>query len=120
MRLPIEALEPQLPGILQGLLLWSGDSKNKFKLKVGGIHSCHVNILLICFCCSLPWKCQATSMHCITACVLHMHCITACVLHMHCIDGQCWEISVLQGSGKKQIQALSLTFEGNKKGLREI
>ena len=55
MRLPIDALEPQLPDILQGLLLWSGDSKNKFKLKVGGSHTCHVNILLICICYSLPW-----------------------------------------------------------------
>ena len=34
MRLPTEVLEEHLHPILEGLLLWSEDSKNKFKLKV--------------------------------------------------------------------------------------
>ena len=34
MRLPTEVLEQHLRPILEGLLLWSEDSKNKFKLKV--------------------------------------------------------------------------------------
>ncbi len=34
MRLPVEALQPQLGPILEGVLLWAADSKNKFKLKV--------------------------------------------------------------------------------------
>lgn len=34
MRLPVEMLEPQLDAILEGILLWASDSKNKFKLKV--------------------------------------------------------------------------------------
>ena len=34
MRLPAEVLEQHLRLILEGLLLWSEDSKNKFKLKV--------------------------------------------------------------------------------------
>ena len=34
MRLPLEALSPHLPAILEGVLLWAADSKNKFKLKV--------------------------------------------------------------------------------------
>ncbi|GFR52360.1 hypothetical protein Agub_g14918 [Astrephomene gubernaculifera] len=34
MRLPVDLLTPQLGPILEGILLWSQDSKNKFKLKV--------------------------------------------------------------------------------------
>jgi len=34
MRLPLEAVLPHLPAILEGVLLWAADSKNKFKLKV--------------------------------------------------------------------------------------
>lgn len=34
MRMPVAALTPQLGQILEGLLLWAEDSKNKFKLKV--------------------------------------------------------------------------------------
>ncbi len=34
MRLPTEVLDQHLRPILEGLLLWSEDSKNKFKLKV--------------------------------------------------------------------------------------
>jgi hypothetical protein len=34
MRLPVEVLEAQLHAILEGILLWAHDSKNKFKLKV--------------------------------------------------------------------------------------
>ena len=34
MRMPVEALEARLGDILSGLLLWSEDSKNKFRLKV--------------------------------------------------------------------------------------
>lgn len=34
-RMQIEMLERHLKGILEGILLWSEDSKNKFKLKVG-------------------------------------------------------------------------------------
>jgi ribosomal RNA-processing protein 12 len=34
MRLPVDLLTPQLGAILEGLLLWAEDSKNKFKLKV--------------------------------------------------------------------------------------
>jgi len=34
MRLPLEAVQPHLPAILEGVLLWAADSKNKFKLKV--------------------------------------------------------------------------------------
>ena len=34
MRLPTEVLEQHLRPTLEGLLLWSEDSKNKFKLKV--------------------------------------------------------------------------------------
>ena len=37
MRLPVEALQPQLGPILEGVLLWAADSKNKFKLKVHGV-----------------------------------------------------------------------------------
>lgn len=37
MRLPPEQLQAQLPAMLQGLLLWAEDSKNKFRLKVRGI-----------------------------------------------------------------------------------
>ncbi|KIZ06209.1 Ribosomal RNA-processing protein 12 [Monoraphidium neglectum] len=33
MRLPVETLTEQLPAILEGLLLWSDDSKNRFRLK---------------------------------------------------------------------------------------
>lgn len=33
-RLPVDALRPRLPAILEGLLMWCDDSKNKFKLKV--------------------------------------------------------------------------------------
>lgn len=35
MRLPADVLTPQLGTILEGVLLWAADSKNKFKLKVG-------------------------------------------------------------------------------------
>lgn len=34
MRLPVEILQQFLSPILDGILLWAGDSKNKFKLKV--------------------------------------------------------------------------------------
>ncbi|PNH02025.1 Ribosomal RNA-processing protein 12 [Tetrabaena socialis] len=34
MRLPVDLLTPQLGTILEGVLLWAEDSKNKFKLKV--------------------------------------------------------------------------------------
>lgn len=34
MRMPVELLLPQLKAILEGLLIWAEDSKNKFKLKV--------------------------------------------------------------------------------------
>lgn len=34
MRMPVDVLTPQLGAILEGLLLWAEDSKNKFKLKV--------------------------------------------------------------------------------------
>ncbi len=34
MRLPLESVLPHLPAILDGVLLWAADSKNKFKLKV--------------------------------------------------------------------------------------
>ena len=37
MRLPPEQLLAQLPAMMQGLLLWAEDSKNKFRLKVRGI-----------------------------------------------------------------------------------
>jgi hypothetical protein len=33
MRLPVEVLQEHLAPMLQGLLLWSEDSKNKFRLK---------------------------------------------------------------------------------------
>ncbi len=33
-RLPVEVLEQHMAQILEGLLLWSEDSKNKFRLKV--------------------------------------------------------------------------------------
>ncbi len=35
MRLPVDMLLPQLGAILEGMLIWAEDSKNKFKLKVG-------------------------------------------------------------------------------------
>ena len=35
--MPVELLLPQLGPILEGLLLWAEDSKNKFKLKVNGL-----------------------------------------------------------------------------------
>ena len=38
MRLPLEALLPHLPAILEGVLLWAADSKNKFKLKARRAH----------------------------------------------------------------------------------
>ena len=34
MRVPAEELDRQLPAMLQGLLLWAEDSKNKFRLKI--------------------------------------------------------------------------------------
>lgn len=34
MRLPVDQLEPFIPQILEGVLLWCEDSKNKFRLKV--------------------------------------------------------------------------------------
>lgn len=34
MKLPVEILQQHLESILEGILLWSQDSKNKFKLKV--------------------------------------------------------------------------------------
>ena len=34
MRMPTESLERSLPQILEGVLLWAEDPKNKFKLKV--------------------------------------------------------------------------------------
>ncbi|GBF99810.1 hypothetical protein Rsub_12563 [Raphidocelis subcapitata] len=37
MRLPAETLTAQLPSILEGLLLWSDDSKNRFRLKTRAI-----------------------------------------------------------------------------------
>ena len=37
MRLPVELLQPWLPQMLEGLLLWCEDSKNKFKLKVRAV-----------------------------------------------------------------------------------
>lgn len=37
MRLPVELLTPHLGPILEGMLIWAEDSKNKFKLKVRGI-----------------------------------------------------------------------------------
>ena len=35
MQLPTEELRRFLPAILEGVLLWAEDSKNKFRLKVG-------------------------------------------------------------------------------------
>ena len=40
MRLPLEAVLPHLPAILEGVLLWAADSKNKFKLKA----RCHADL----------------------------------------------------------------------------
>lgn len=34
MKLPAEMLQKHLAAILEGILLWAEDSKNKFKLKV--------------------------------------------------------------------------------------
>ena len=34
-KLPVEIVQDQLGEILEGILLWSQDSKNKFRLKVG-------------------------------------------------------------------------------------
>ena len=34
-KLPVEIVQAQLGEILEGILLWSQDSKNKFRLKVG-------------------------------------------------------------------------------------
>jgi ribosomal RNA-processing protein 12 len=36
-RLPVDVLQPWLPQMLEGLLLWCEDSKNKFKLKVRAV-----------------------------------------------------------------------------------
>ena len=36
MRMPVEMLSPHVGAILEGILLWAEDSRNKFKLKVGG------------------------------------------------------------------------------------
>ena len=35
MRVPVDMLVPHLGAMLEGILLWASDSKNKFKLKVG-------------------------------------------------------------------------------------
>jgi hypothetical protein len=35
-RMPVDLLRPHLGPILEGVLLWAADSKNKFKLKVRG------------------------------------------------------------------------------------
>lgn len=42
MRLPVELLEANLGEILVALLIWSDDTKNKFKLKVRQ---------------NIPWRC---------------------------------------------------------------
>lgn len=34
MRLPVEVLQQHLGRMLEGVLVWANDSKNKFKLKV--------------------------------------------------------------------------------------
>ena len=40
MRLPVEVLQAHLGAMLEGLLLWSEDSKNKFRLKVRSALQC--------------------------------------------------------------------------------
>lgn len=39
MRLPIPIVTTHLKAILDGILLWSADTKNQFKLKVSILHS---------------------------------------------------------------------------------
>lgn len=43
MRLPVEVLQGHLAAMLEGLLLWSEDSKNKFRLKVRAPASTQAN-----------------------------------------------------------------------------
>lgn len=40
MRLPVPIVQQHLKAILDGILLWSGDSKNQFKLKVQPTSDC--------------------------------------------------------------------------------
>jgi ribosomal RNA-processing protein 12 len=35
MRMPVDMLLQWLPQMMEGMLIWSDDSKNKFRLKVG-------------------------------------------------------------------------------------
>lgn len=35
MRLPVPVVTTHLKAVLEGILLWSADTKNQFKLKVG-------------------------------------------------------------------------------------
>jgi hypothetical protein len=37
MRMPVDMLLQWLPQIMEGMLIWSDDSKNKFRLKVGRV-----------------------------------------------------------------------------------
>ena len=37
-RLPVDVLDQHMAQILEGLLLWSEDSKNKFRLKVQPVY----------------------------------------------------------------------------------
>ncbi len=50
MRLPVDVLEQHMSQILEGLLLWSEDSKNKFRLKVQRphMHALHLAFMLSC------------------------------------------------------------------------
>ncbi len=51
MRLPVDVLEQHMSQILEGLLLWSEDSKNKFRLKV---QRPHMHALHLALCLAVP------------------------------------------------------------------
>ena len=55
MRLPADVLEQHLRLILEGLLLWSEDSKNKFKLKVAFPQVLYIGLILT----LVPYRCSS-------------------------------------------------------------
>ena len=73
MRLPAPVVTPHLKAILEGILLWSGDTKNQFKLKVNPCYTtayhptaCDVRRL-----CHAP-HCAAADLNTMTVSLHHM------------------------------------------------
>ena len=56
LRLPAEFVAQFLPQILEGILLWAEDSKNKFRAKVGGEALGSGGQVSISWVCKLHWR----------------------------------------------------------------